>query len=132
MVRVGRDLKDHLVPTPPAMGRDTFHWTRVLKVPSNLALNTSREGAATASLGKLSQCLTTLSKEFLSYIQSKSAFLQFKAITLVLSLHTLVKSPSPANSLYIEWSIHQIHVSLIWRQGCHAKQCQMLCSSPGR
>ena len=25
MVWVGRDLKDHLVPTPVAMGRDTFH-----------------------------------------------------------------------------------------------------------
>jgi len=25
MVLLGRDLKDHLVPTPPAMGRDTFH-----------------------------------------------------------------------------------------------------------
>jgi len=28
---------------PPAMGRDTFHWTRLLKAPSNLALNTSRD-----------------------------------------------------------------------------------------
>ncbi|PKU33570.1 hypothetical protein llap_16126 [Limosa lapponica baueri] len=43
MVRVGRDLKDHRVPAP-----------------SSLALNTSRDGASTASLGNLFQCLTTL------------------------------------------------------------------------
>jgi len=43
MVWVGRDLKDHLVPTPSAIGRDTFHYTRLLKAPSNLALDTSRE-----------------------------------------------------------------------------------------
>jgi len=45
---------------PPAMGRDTSHQTRLLKAPSNLALNTAREGAATASLGNLCQGLTTL------------------------------------------------------------------------
>jgi len=41
MVRAGRDLKDHLVPTPPATGKDTFHQTKLLKAPSNLDLNTS-------------------------------------------------------------------------------------------
>jgi len=45
---------------PPAMGRDPFHQPRVLRAPSNLALNTAREGAATASLGSLGQGLTTL------------------------------------------------------------------------
>jgi len=38
---------------PPAMGRDPFHQPRVLKAPSNLALNPAREGAAAASLGNL-------------------------------------------------------------------------------
>jgi len=42
------------------MGRDTFQYTRLLKAPSSLALNTAREGAATASLGNLFQCLTAL------------------------------------------------------------------------
>jgi len=42
------------------MGRDPFHQTRVLRAPSNLASNTAREGAATASLGNLCQCFTTL------------------------------------------------------------------------
>jgi len=42
------------------MGRDIFHYTRLLRAPSNLALDTSREGAVTASLAKLFQCLTAL------------------------------------------------------------------------
>jgi len=41
------------------MGRDTFHQARLLKAPSNLALNTAREGASTVSLGNLLQWLTT-------------------------------------------------------------------------
>jgi len=44
----------------PAMGRDTSHETRLLKAPSNLALNTAREGASTDSLGNFFQCLTSL------------------------------------------------------------------------
>jgi len=45
---------------PPAMGRDSFHQTRLLRAPFNLALNAAREGAATASLSNLCQGLTTL------------------------------------------------------------------------
>jgi len=41
---------------PPAMSGDIFHQTRLLRVPSNLDLNTAREGAATASPGNLCQC----------------------------------------------------------------------------
>lgn len=33
------------------MGTDTFHQTRLIQAPSNLGLVTSRDGAATASLG---------------------------------------------------------------------------------
>jgi len=42
------------------MSRDIFHQPRLLRAPSNLALDTAREGAATASLGNLGQCFTTL------------------------------------------------------------------------
>ena len=45
---------------PPATGRDPCHQPRVLRAPSNPALSTAREGAATASLGNLGQGLTTL------------------------------------------------------------------------
>jgi len=46
------------------MDRDTFHYTTLLKALSNLALNTSREGASTAPLGNLCQCLTTSGVDF--------------------------------------------------------------------
>ena len=45
---------------PPAIGRDTSLQTMLLTAPSSLALSVSREGASTASLGNLFQCLTTL------------------------------------------------------------------------
>lgn len=37
---VGRDLKDHLIPTTITTGRDT---TQLLRAPSNLDLNTSKD-----------------------------------------------------------------------------------------
>jgi len=42
------------------MGRDTFHQIRLLKAPSNLALNTAREGVFTVSLGNVFEGLTAL------------------------------------------------------------------------
>jgi len=59
MVWVGRDLKDHLVP-PPRHGQGLLPPAQVAQSPSNPALNTGREGAATASLGIPGQGLTTL------------------------------------------------------------------------
>jgi len=59
MVWVGRDLKDHLIPIPlPWAG--TLPPDQGAQTPSNLALNTAREWASTASLDNLHQCLTTL------------------------------------------------------------------------
>ena len=79
------------------MGRDPFHQTRVLKAPSNPTLNPAREGAATASLGNLGQGVTTLTVKnscLISNLNLRSFSL--KPSPLVLSLHALVKSPSPA------------------------------------
>ena len=45
---------------PPAMCRVANHQTRLPRATSSLALNTSRDGASTASLGSLFQCVTTL------------------------------------------------------------------------
>jgi len=44
-VLVGRDLKDHLLPTLPATGTAAPHQLRLLRAPSILALSTSRDGA---------------------------------------------------------------------------------------
>jgi len=57
MVWVGRDLKDHLVPTPPPWAGTPSTRPGCSKPHQNLAFNTSREGTTTASLGK---CLTTV------------------------------------------------------------------------
>lgn len=54
---VGRDIKDQLILPPPAIGRDTFQQNSLLKTPCNLALNTFRDEAPTATLGNLVQCL---------------------------------------------------------------------------
>ena len=79
------------------MDRDTFYQTRLLRPPSNLALNAAREGAATASLGNLGQGLTTLTvKTFFLMSNLNLPSLSSKPSPLVLSLHVLVKSPSPA------------------------------------
>ena len=79
------------------MSRDIFHQTRLLRAPSNLALNTVREGAATASLGNLCQGLTTLMvKNFFLMSNLNLPSFSVQPFPLVLSLHTLVNSPSPA------------------------------------
>lgn len=40
-------------PNSPAMNRDTFHWTRLPRVPSRLALNIYWDEAPTAALGMI-------------------------------------------------------------------------------
>jgi len=97
MVWVGRDLTDHLCSNPSATGRDPFHQPRVLQAPYNLALNTAREGTATASLGNLFQCFTTLMvKNFFLISNLNLPSFSLEPFPLVLSLHALVKSPSPS------------------------------------
>jgi len=58
MALVGRDHKDHLVPMPPGTTSRIAnlyvrYYTRLLRAPSSLALNASRDGASTAPLGNL-------------------------------------------------------------------------------
>ena len=51
---------------PHAMCRVASHQTRLPRATSSLALNVSRDGASTTSLGNLFQCFTTLwEKNFL-------------------------------------------------------------------
>jgi len=69
----------------------------LLRAPSSLALNTSREGAATTFLGNLCQCLTTvIVKNFFLISNLKLPSFSLKPLTLFLPLHALVKSPSSA------------------------------------
>jgi len=88
------------------MDRDTFHQTRLLKAPSSLALNTSRDGAATTSLGYLCQHLTTLRvKNFFFLSKLNLLSLSLNPLPLVLSLQALIKGPSSAflKTLFRYW-----------------------------
>lgn len=80
-VRIGRDLKYHLVPCKLSWAS---RWTRLPRAPSNLALSTFRDGAYTASLGSLCHCISSTSIDYI--------FSTPKLLHLVLLLHTLVKS----------------------------------------
>lgn len=76
------------------MGRNNFKYTRLLRAPSNLALNTSRDRAPTISLGN--QCPTPLtwknfflisSLHFSSFRSSPSQILcQFSSASSALAL----------------------------------------------
>jgi len=57
------------------VSRDIFNQTRLLRALSNLALNVSRDGASTASLGNLFQCFTTLIVKKFFLISSLSSLL---------------------------------------------------------
>jgi len=49
---------------PPAMCKVANQQTRLPRATSSLALNASRDGASTTSLGSLFQCVTTLWMRF--------------------------------------------------------------------
>jgi len=77
------------------MNRDIFHQSRVLRAPSNLALNTARKGTATASLGNLGQGLTTPIVENFFLISSLTLpSYSLKTLPFVLSQQALLKSLS--------------------------------------
>ncbi|CAN0052273.1 unnamed protein product [Bubo scandiacus] len=82
---------------PPCHGQGHLPLDQVLKALSNLALNTAREGAATASLGNLCQCLTTVTvKNFFLISNLDLISFSLKLLPLVLSLLLLIKGPSPS------------------------------------
>jgi len=79
------------------MCRFAHHQTRLPRATSSLALNASREGAPTTSLGNLFQCVTTLwVKNFLLGSNLNLPCLSLKPFPLVPSLSTLVNSYSPS------------------------------------
>ena len=66
------------------MGRDTFHCPRVLQAMSSLALDTARDGAATAALGSLCQGLTILpgNNFLLSPLKFKTTSLSYHSLPI--------------------------------------------------
>ena len=97
MAWVEKDHNGHLVSTPLLMCRVANHQIRLPRATSSLALNASRDGAFTTSLGNLFQCVTTLwVKNFLLISNLTLPCLSLRPFSLVLSLSTLINSHSPS------------------------------------
>ena len=76
---------------PPAMCRVANQQTRLPRATSSLALNACRDGASTASLGNLFQCVTTLCvRNFLLISNHNLPSPTLKPFPLVLSLFPLL------------------------------------------
>jgi len=67
------------------MGRVANHYTRLPRIPSKLALNASRDGVSTTSMGNLFQHLTTLSEKKI-FLISNLNLPNFKLKSFPLSL----------------------------------------------
>jgi len=78
------------------MGRHIFHYIRLLKAPSQLTLNSSKEAASKTSLGILFQWFTTrIVKNFFLLSNLNLPSFTLKPLPLVLSLQVPLKSLSP-------------------------------------
>lgn len=102
------------------MGNDTFHYTRLLRVPPNLVLNTAR--AATSSLGSLCQCLTTLTVKnfFIMPNLNLPSFIR-KLFPLVLSLSALrVTLPFLKSPLKLLQGCVEVFPDLMLCVTCHS------------
>ena len=84
MAWIRRDLKDHGCPTllPGRATNLPIYQPRLPRAPSNLALNTSRDGASTTSLGSqpIPAPHNSPCKELPPNIQPKSSVFQLKTI----------------------------------------------------
>jgi len=82
------------------MGRDIFHQTRLLKAPSNLALNTAKEGAAKIYVSNLCRCFSTLTVKnfFLMSNLNLSSSMSF-SLTLLWQRPVRVASAQPDDAL---------------------------------
>ena len=96
MAWVGRDLKDHQVPTAlsqAGLPTSTLILDQAAQHLIQRGLNTSKEGASTASLGSLFQHLITLIvKNFILTSKLILPSFNLKPFPLVLPLPTLLKS----------------------------------------
>jgi len=89
-------FKGHLV-QPPAVSSNIYHWIKLLRAPSNMALNVSRDGASTTSMGNPFQCFTTLTVKTVFLISSLNPpSFHLKLLPLVLLQQALLKSLSPS------------------------------------
>jgi len=96
------------------MCRVANHQTRLPRATANLALSASRDGASTSYLGNLFQCVNTLCvKNFFLISNLNLPCLSLKPFPLVLSLSTLVNSPSPS-CLYVSFKYWKATMRSPW------------------
>uniref|UniRef100_A0A672TKS7 Guanylate cyclase domain-containing protein n=1 Tax=Strigops habroptila TaxID=2489341 RepID=A0A672TKS7_STRHB len=82
---------------PLAMSSDVFIYIRLPRTTSSLALNVSRDGVSTTSLGNLCQCFTTLIvNNFFPHIQPESPSCSLKPSPLIVLQQALLRSLSPS------------------------------------
>jgi len=109
------------------MSRAIFNWIGVLRAPSNLAWNVSRDGAAPTSLGSPCQCFTTFTVKnvFLASSQNLPS-LSLKPLLLVLLQQALLKrllgvsskdiamaGPEPCREQHRDWGQTAVLVLVI-------------------
>jgi len=96
------------------MSRDIFHQPRLLRAPSNLALSTAREGAATASLGNLGRCFTTLmGKNFFLISHLNLPSFSLELFLLVLLLVKVLALTTMTFVLLLLWSMGNTLVLIV-------------------
>jgi len=79
------------------MSRDLYNKIRLLKAPSNLTLNVSRDGASVTTLANLFQCFTTIiMKKFYLLSNVNLPSLSLKPSSPILLQQALLKSLSPS------------------------------------
>ena len=94
MAWIEKDHNDHVVSTP-CYGQGRQPPDQAAQNHIQLALNASRDGAFTASLGNLFQCVATLWVKIFFLISNLNVpCLSLKPFLLVLSLSTLINSHS--------------------------------------
>jgi len=97
MVWVGRDLKDHAVPAPVPWAGTPSTRPGCSKPHPTWSWTLLGRGQPQLLFGNLCQCLTTpLVKNFFLIFSLNLPSFSLKPLPLVLSLHAVVKSPSPA------------------------------------
>jgi len=81
MAYVGKDLKDHQVPSP-LLGTGCQPQDQIAQASSNLALTVFSNGASTTSPGNLCQCLITLWEKNFPLTSHLNLLFYFKDLSL--------------------------------------------------
>jgi len=100
------------------MNRSIYREIRLLRVPSSLILNVSRDGASTTSLGNLLQCLTTLSIKKTYFLCIHFFSFSLKPLPLVLPPQTCLTSADLPGWWLIPTAVFRPHLHYAFAESC--------------